>query len=347
MRISVIIPLYNGEKTIGRCLDSIYDGLNITETDALDCFEVVIVDDGSKDNGKTVIDRYIKKYKNIKYIRQNNAGVSAARNRGIEESIGYYVCFMDADDYLTRGVFNIFLKLAGQNIYDAISYDYKFIKDSDIIDSELMSGMDVRPVELSTADYLIKISLCSGPCQFLVKRDIILKYNIQFNKNIKYWEDQVFIEEMYAHVETVLYLNYPAYNYVQYRESAIHTIQKKRNTKEFVESVLKVIEATKNNSESNLYKGNSELNVIMRDKINYYGLMCIMTLVKIHMSDEELRSYIRRLKDMKILNLGPFPLLGPWKPKDNLVNRILYKIISYPSGILLIKRMINLLSKKG
>lgn len=297
MRISVIIPLYNGEKTIARCLDSIYCGLNNTETDVLNCFEVVIVDDGSKDNGKIVIDKYIKKYKNIKYIRQNNAGVSAARNRGIAESEGSYVCFMDTDDYLTHGIFNVFLQLATQSIYDAITYDYRLIDDNEIVNIEPKNATDVVPVELLTADYLANISLCSGPCQFLVKRDVIMKHNIRFKENIKYWEDQVFIENMYAYVENVLYLNYPAYNYVQYQESAIHTIQRNRNTKEFIESILRVLDTTKENSEEKLYKENKKLNIIMRDKINYYALMCIMSILKTPMTDKELMLYIKRLKE--------------------------------------------------
>ena len=88
--ISVIIPCYNGEKTIGNTLESLYN-----QTDKH--FEVVIVNDGSEDNSEKVIKKW-KKYLNITYWKQNNKGLGYSRNIGINISKGKYICFLDADD---------------------------------------------------------------------------------------------------------------------------------------------------------------------------------------------------------------------------------------------------------
>lgn len=90
--VSVIIPVYNVEKYLKKCLDSV---VNQTYKN----IEIIIVNDGSTDNSFQICKDYEKKYHNIKVINQNNQGLSAARNKGIDESIGEYIAFIDSDDY--------------------------------------------------------------------------------------------------------------------------------------------------------------------------------------------------------------------------------------------------------
>jgi glycosyltransferase involved in cell wall biosynthesis len=96
MNLSIIIPLYNAEKFIGRCLNSIFNQ-NVDER----LFEVIIVNDGSSDSSITVIDSFLKLYKNCKLINQKNSGASVARNTGLSLARGEYVWFIDDDDEVT------------------------------------------------------------------------------------------------------------------------------------------------------------------------------------------------------------------------------------------------------
>lgn len=96
--ISTIIPLYNAEKYIARCLDSIL----AQDMDA-GKLEIIVVDDGSTDGGAAIVDRYATKHSDIRLIKQANGGVSSARNRGLKEASGDYVHFVDADDALIVG----------------------------------------------------------------------------------------------------------------------------------------------------------------------------------------------------------------------------------------------------
>ena len=94
--ISVVIPLYNKELYIGRCLDSIFCQNN-------EHIEIIVVDDGSTDNGCSIVEKY--KHENLRLIRKENGGVSSARNIGIKEAKGNWLIFMDADDYFLDGAF--------------------------------------------------------------------------------------------------------------------------------------------------------------------------------------------------------------------------------------------------
>ena len=93
MKISIIIPIYNGEKFIEKCIKSIK---NQTFKD----FEIILVNDGSSDNSGQICDELAKNDNRIKVIHQENLGVSEARNRGIIASKGEYICFIDCDDYI-------------------------------------------------------------------------------------------------------------------------------------------------------------------------------------------------------------------------------------------------------
>jgi glycosyltransferase involved in cell wall biosynthesis len=106
--VSVIVPVYNVEKYVSRCVDSLLKQsyLNV---------EIVLVDDGSTDNSGLICDEYAKKDKRVKVIHRNNGGLSAARNVGIKKSLGEYLAFVDGDDYVSNDFVSFLMKLLTQN----------------------------------------------------------------------------------------------------------------------------------------------------------------------------------------------------------------------------------------
>jgi glycosyltransferase involved in cell wall biosynthesis len=104
--ISVIVPVYNAEKYLNECIDSL-----IGQT-FFYSMEVILIDDGSTDNSPSLCDSYSQKHENIKVIHQENSGVSVARNRGIEKAQGKYIGFVDADDYVYPEMYERLFKLA-------------------------------------------------------------------------------------------------------------------------------------------------------------------------------------------------------------------------------------------
>ncbi len=108
VKVSVVVPVYNVEKYLKRCLDSL---VNQTLKD----IEIIIVNDGSLDNSPKICEEYKRKYSNIKYISQENQGLSAARNAGIEIAIGDYIGFVDSDDFVKEDMFSFLYNNAIEN----------------------------------------------------------------------------------------------------------------------------------------------------------------------------------------------------------------------------------------
>ena len=107
--ISVIIPIYNGEKYLERCMDSILSQSGVE-------VEVICIDDGSTDRTADILDKYEKRYFNVTAIRnENNKGVGYSRNKGMELAAGRYIQFVDADDYLLPGSLSRLYQYAGGN----------------------------------------------------------------------------------------------------------------------------------------------------------------------------------------------------------------------------------------
>ena len=119
MKVSVIIPVYNAEKTVRRCLDSI-----IQQTSSE--WEVIAINDGSKDNSEKILREYEEKeHERIRVFTQNNSGVTKTRERGIREAKGQYIMFVDNDDYLEPDYIDVFLSEIEKGDYDVVVGGYR------------------------------------------------------------------------------------------------------------------------------------------------------------------------------------------------------------------------------
>ena len=157
IKLSVIIPVYNAEKYIVECFDSIYNqNLNNDE------FEVIIVNDGSKDHSQQVIENYLQNTSNAILINQQNQGVSQTRNNGLSVAKGEYVIFIDSDDFLIPNYLDKLLKIAIDNSLDIlkgnlIEVDDNHLKDRDFVHSlenkEIVPGIIKSGSDAFVEDY--------------------------------------------------------------------------------------------------------------------------------------------------------------------------------------------------
>lgn len=121
-KISVIVPVYNIEKEISKCLNSLVN-------QKFDDYEVIVVNDGSTDDSQIVIDKYVKTYPDIiKAFKKKNGGLSDARNYGIKKARGNYISFVDGDDFVSNNMLQVLYKKA-QEGYDIVSFNYSKIWD--------------------------------------------------------------------------------------------------------------------------------------------------------------------------------------------------------------------------
>lgn len=138
LAISIIVPVYNVEKYLNRCLDSI---LNQTFTD----FELILVDDGSTDNSGIICDEYKTKDNRIKVIHKENGGLSSARNAGLDIARGRYIGFVDSDDFISKDMYQILYNEAEKNKADMIMCEFKKVdKNYEAINNNLYKKSDIK-----------------------------------------------------------------------------------------------------------------------------------------------------------------------------------------------------------
>ena len=195
MKYSVIIPVYNAEATLRRCVDSL---LADSASDA----EIILVNDGSTDKSLEICQTYSKKYGNIITINKTNDGAASARNTGLKVASGEYLLFVDSDDMVCAGYFS-----ALSNTGDSDFVVFGMEKDDG------RKRESVMPHDYCTgATYLIK-TRDGGPCNKRFKREILTQFEISFPLDLSVGEDFIFCLRYALHCKTVQYIHQALYYY--------------------------------------------------------------------------------------------------------------------------------------
>ena len=211
MKISVIVPVYNVYDYIDKCLDSL-----VHQT--LSDIEIIVVNDGSPDDSETIIKKYEKKYKSIKYVVKKNGGLSDARNYGLKYAKGEYITFVDSDDYLeTWGLEKMYLK-AKEKDYDMVVSDIDYIYPDKSL--RVYSGVNE---DKSLKENMITIF--PAVCNKLFKKELF-DHNIRFKKDI-WFEDVEFLYRLYPYIKSIGVMNDSYYKYIQREGSQTNVINRK------------------------------------------------------------------------------------------------------------------------
>lgn len=206
--ISVIIPVYNVEKYISNCVESV---LNQTYAN----FEVILVDDGSPDNSGAICDKYAMKDSRVRVIHKQNKGVSAARNTGIDESRGEYICFIDSDDWIEATYLEDFVKCGLKPngiIYSGITNDYDDGRHTAACQYENES------TELNLGDFIVRHRLIHNgyPWAKALCRKTIIDHNLRFDTNISFHEDHLFVLNYLQYAESLGTVSNLGYHYMHH-----------------------------------------------------------------------------------------------------------------------------------
>ena len=188
--LSIIIPLYNCEKYIKHCLDSILaQGLNKSD------FEIIIVDDGSVDNSYAIATAYATGHDNIIVVRQENQGVACTRNNALKMAKGNYVTFVDADDMLVGGSLAKLLRIAMENKAEMVKAAHIEVPQEALFESYSCNGSSTEL--MSGDDAIVKVTkLKEGYCWgYLISRRLIADHNLCFPPKVSFMEDWAFITQ--------------------------------------------------------------------------------------------------------------------------------------------------------
>lgn len=216
-KVSVIVPVYNVESYIGKCLESL-----VNQT--LEDIEIVVVNDGSTDNSESIIKKYVEKYNDkIKYVVKENGGLSDARNYGMKYASGEYIAFLDSDDYVDITIYEKMYKKAIDEECDFVEcdfiwkYDNKEVKDCGYIYKDKHEMLaNARVVAWNK----------------LIKKELIDKLQIEFPKGLRY-EDVEFFYKLLPYINKFGFVKEYLIFYIQRGNSIVNT-QNERTKEIFV-----------------------------------------------------------------------------------------------------------------
>lgn len=260
--ISIIIPVYNGEKYINRLIDS------ITNQD-YENYEIIIVNDGSTDKTKDILDN-INNDK-IKVYHQKNGGASSARNYGIKKSSGKYILFADSDDFYNENLFKKIVPYLEIGEYDLYYFNFnnyynnnQYYTEYKYEEYEKIIGNNEPFYMYLNGEYTINLK--RFPCNKIYKREIIIKNNVSFPSNQKLAEDMLFNIDYMCNCKNMKYISDALYNYC-YNEDSITT----KYFENMLSDILKQIENLKNLA----------IKYNVKNYEHYIGIFCLsnMTLI--------------------------------------------------------------------
>ena len=304
-KFSIIVPVYNAEKYILECLESIANQENAN-------FEVILINDGSTDNSKIICEKFCQKDKRFKLINQDNLGVSKTRNRALQLVTGKYIIFVNS--------YNILKKNALKEIFEhatnkqLVCYGYtKMYKNKNENVLLIDSTDDFNKIE---REIVLENSIGGYLWNKMFLTSIIKKNNIQFKEDINYCEDLLFVAEYLSSISKVIYINKSLYYYRMRKNSLTYNFF--------------------NSNEGSILKAYSLLIEWYKDKKEFYWNLQLKYLVFYN----KLKNVIKNKNDIdiNIINNEKNILKNN---KLNIKTRIKYKIIKEFNFIYLILKRIK------
>jgi len=235
-KVSVIVPVYNAERYIAACLDSLMK-------QTLRQCEIIVVDDGSTDGSRSIVEQFQLEDDRIILIRQSNQGVSAARNTGLHAASGEYIGFVDADDYVKPDMY--------ERLYsDALAFD------CDVVLSNFESELEGHPVLMkyhfpencrldkaflieAVMPHFLKSDELNTAVNKLYRAELLHRYKIKFPHRVALGEDGLFNMNVFGYAESMVYVNYTGYYYREVPGSATRNIA----GKDYFRRALEVFES--------------------------------------------------------------------------------------------------------
>lgn len=286
-KVSVIVPIYNVEKYLEKCLDSL---VNQTLKD----IEIILVNDGSTDNSGQIAKEYVSKYKEkIVYLEKQNGGLSDARNYGLEYAKGDYISFVDSDDYISKNLYSELVRYMEED-YDMVKFGILTVdlKNNKMIENKSKQFENKTGEE--AFDILYKTDkMTEVAWGYLYKASFWKENNFKFTKDM-YHEDFGLIPLVILKAKKVASTNILGYYYVQSDKSITRNSDEKKKLKmsydllKFYDNMIKEIE-------------NYDISKKTKENIKIYYTNCILLEVKNISNEAERQKYIKEIKKRKMI----------------------------------------------
>ena len=229
--ISVVIPVYNAEKTIAKCIDSV-----LAQT--YQEFEILLIDDGSTDNSGTICQDYANKDARIRYIKKENGGVSTARNRGIDEAKGEYITFIDSDDWFENNTLETLLSAARKHSADLVIPRTRMVFckpngefEKDVYNDDDFDLVVTKDEIVDSFEKLRQSWALYSTCGRLYKKSLLIQNNVYFDTTVKVLEDLCFNLNYIEHIDSLSHISDVLYNFYVL---GIENYAYKRNYRDYI-----------------------------------------------------------------------------------------------------------------
>lgn len=246
MLLSIIVPIYNVERYLPKCLDSL-----LNQDLSAEDYEIILVDDGSPDRCGAICDEYASKYGNIRVIHRKNGGLSAARNSGIEVAQGKYIQFVDSDDYLEPNVLKALVEKMETDNLDVLRFNYRNVNEEyEVFDpnkagklyvdyrDEVCAGIAFLNERLGFACYVV---------QFMLKTELVKSIPL-FKEGICF-EDVEWTPRVLIAANSVTSVSTIVYDYLIHQGSITKSVDPKKRQK-LLDDSLTLIDAQKGQMQS-------------------------------------------------------------------------------------------------
>lgn len=222
-KISVIVPVYKAENYLHRCVDSL---LAQTFQD----FEILLIDDGSPDRSGEICDEYAKKDKRVRVFHKENGGVSSARNLGLDNARGEWICFVDSDDWVEEEMFATICSFIQSKeqidiLFWGFQYDYSQVYEG----KKRKTKKELQYVYCDTVEsilgncyWLEKKELFGWTWNKLFRREIIQSKKVRFDPTVSLHEDHLFTLDYVRYVKNLMVMSYYPYHYRIVNGSLMH-----------------------------------------------------------------------------------------------------------------------------
>lgn len=310
MKLSIIIPAYNVEQYLERCVESCEDQ-DIPHNE----YELIVVDDGSTDSTLQVANELAGKYGNITVLTQKNQGQSVARNYGMEEAKGEYIWFVDSDDYIECNCMKGLLKKSKMNRLDILSFHMKLTQDgSTMLDLEKQSGPSENVVYAQGEPYyhgFVPGTICSR----LFRRIFVIDNNLRFVPNLIH-QDSEFSMRAMALAKRSMFIDTFAYIYFRHANTTTTSTNLKKVVKREVDNVRIAVMLNDFAVQQKSKGMDVELVSLLEKKSRSMLFGAVMALWK--KRKEWGRNGVNAMILDQLRELGQYPLRGPynsWKQK--------------------------------
>lgn len=246
MLLSIIVPVYNVQKYLAKCLESL-----LNQDVALTDYEIIIINDGSTDGSETIAQQYATNHTNVKLITQPNGGLSAARNTGIKEAEGKYVQFVDSDDYIAPNCLASLMHQIVENNLEILRYNYQNVNENyEVLPKSKKSNVGIvyaDKIETGISFLVNSLGFACYACMYIINRDLLISNSLYFKDGI-YFEDTEWLPRVLLKTTRIASTPAVVYYYLQRQGSitkSVDVVKKRKVLHDLLQVMTSIQEVSK------------------------------------------------------------------------------------------------------